>query len=34
MNYPEVPVPIHFYIMLATFLFCIGVYGVLADEMR
>lgn len=30
MNYPEIPVPIHFYIMLATFLFCVGVFGVLA----
>jgi len=30
MSYPEIPVPIHFYIMLATVLFCIGVYGVLA----
>jgi NADH:ubiquinone oxidoreductase subunit K len=30
MNYPEVPVPIHFYVVLATLLFCIGLYGCLA----
>jgi NAD(P)H-quinone oxidoreductase subunit 4L len=30
MTYPEVPVPIHFYVMLATLLFCVGIYGCLA----
>ena len=30
MSYPEIPVPIHFYIILATLLFCIGLYGTLA----
>jgi NADH-quinone oxidoreductase subunit K len=30
VTYHEVPVPIHFYIILATLLFCIGLYGALA----
>ena len=30
MSFLEVPVPIHFYIILATLLFCIGIYGCLA----
>jgi NAD(P)H-quinone oxidoreductase subunit 4L len=30
MTYTEVPVPIHFYIVLATALFCIGIFGCLA----
>jgi len=30
MSYPIVPVPIHFYVLLATLLFCIGTFGVLA----
>ena len=30
MNYAEIPVPIHFYIILATLLFCIGLYGCLS----
>ena len=30
MIYPEVPVPIHFYVLLATLLFCIGIFGCLA----
>ena len=30
MTYPEVPVPIHFYVLLATLLFCVGIYGALS----
>lgn len=30
MIYTDTPVPIHLYVMLATLLFCIGIYGVLA----
>ena len=30
MTYTDIPVPIHFYVLLATLLFCVGLYGVLA----
>ncbi len=30
MSYTEIPVPIHFYVLLATLLFCVGIYGALA----
>lgn len=30
MTFTDVPIPIHLYVMLATLLFCIGVYGCLA----
>lgn len=30
MTFSDTPVPIHFYVLLATLLFCVGLYGVLA----
>jgi len=30
MAYTPTPVPIHFYVLLATLLFCVGLYGCLA----